>query len=142
MIEYIAIGIFGMLAAVIVAFMLMANRWWGPRQPSLIKSQPFECGTTPIALPGGKMPIHFYIMAMLFVAFDVELVFLFPWAVLAKDLGWMGLLEMSFFLAIIVIGFLYAWRQGVLEPTLPGHRVQREEVGRQKSEVKSQSVDG
>ena len=115
MIEYAAILIFSALAAGVALFMLFANALFGPRKPSPEKSKPFECGVDPIALPAGRLPIHFYIMAMLFVVFDVELVFLFPWAVLARELGWFGLMEMALFLAIVVAGFVYAWKQGALE---------------------------
>jgi NADH-quinone oxidoreductase subunit A len=69
----------------------------------------------PIARPAGRIPLHFYIAAMLFVVFDVELVFLFPWAVLVRELGWLGLAEMGAFLLIVVAGFIYAWKQGALE---------------------------
>ena len=89
--------------------------WCGPRKPSKVKSAPFECGVDPIALPAGRLPIHFYVAAMLFVVFDVELVFLFPWGVLARELGWPGLVEMGAFLLIVVAGFMYAWKQGALE---------------------------
>ncbi len=113
--EYASILILGVLATGVGLFMLFANRLFGPRKPNPVKAQPFECGVEPIALPAGRLPIHFYVVAMLFVVFDVELVFLFPWAVLAKPLGWFGLLEMGFFLLIVVAGFVYAWKQGALE---------------------------
>ena len=115
MIEYVAILILGALAGGIGAFMLFSNRLFGPRRPNPVKAQPFECGVEPIALPAGRLPVHFYVIAMLFVVFDVELVFLFPWAVLVRELGWFGILEMGFFLTIVVAGFLYAWKQGALE---------------------------
>ena len=115
MIEYASILILGALAAAVGAFMLFANALFGPRRPNPAKFKPFECGVDPIALPAGRMPVHFYVVAMLFVVFDVELVFLFPWAVLARELGWFGLVEMGFFLAIVVAGFVYALRQGALE---------------------------
>ncbi|MBI3996330.1 MAG: NADH-quinone oxidoreductase subunit A [Candidatus Omnitrophica bacterium] len=115
MIEYASILILAVLTTGIALLMLFANAFLGPKKPSAIKSQPFECGKDPIALPAGRLPVHFYVAAMLFVVFDVELVFLFPWAVLAKTLGWFGLIEMGFFLLIIVAGFIYAWKQGALE---------------------------
>ena len=115
MLEYIGLFILALLSAGVATIMLMANRWWGPKRPSQAKSEPFECGVVPVALPVGRMPLHFYVMAMLFVVFDVELVFLFPWAVLARSLGWAGLIEMGFFLTIVVVGFVYAWKQGALE---------------------------
>jgi NADH-quinone oxidoreductase subunit A len=115
MLEYASILLLGLLAAAVGLFMLFANALFGPKRPSRIKAQPFECGREPFALPGGRMPIHFYVLAMLFVVFDVELVFLFPWAVLVRELGWFGLLEMGFFLLIVIAGFVYAWKQGALE---------------------------
>ena len=115
MIEYVGILILAVLAVAVGLLMLFANALFGPKRPNAVKTQPFECGVDPIALPAGRLPIHFYIAAMLFVVFDVELVFLFPWAVLAKELGWAGLLEMGFFLLIVVAGFAYAWKQGALE---------------------------
>ena len=115
MLEYVSILLLGILAAGVGAFMLFANALFGPRRPHPVKAQPFECGVEPIALPAGRLPIHFYVVALLFVLFDVELVFLFPWAVLVRELGWFGVLEMGFFLLIVVAGFCYAWRQGALE---------------------------
>ena len=115
MIEYAGLLILSALSAAVATLMLVANQFLGPKRPNKIKSQPFEFGQDPIALPAGRIPVHFYVIAMLFVVFDVELVFLFPWAVLAKELGWFGLAEMGFFLAIVVIGFLYAWKQGALQ---------------------------
>lgn len=135
MLEYASILILGVFTSGIVLIMLFASPlfrfladildWFGgtrgsadivsPRRPNAVKAQPFECGVDPIALPQGRIPIHFYVAAMLFVVFDVELMFLFPWAVLVKELGWAGLIAMGFFLVIVVAGFLYAWKQGALE---------------------------
>ena len=113
--EYVSILILAALAALVALSLLFANTLFGPKKPNPVKSQPFECGMDPITLPAGRLPVHFYVVAMLFVLFDVELIFLFPWAVLARDLGWAGLMEMGFFLAIVVAGFVYAWKHGALE---------------------------
>ena len=115
MLEYASIVMFAAMAAGVGAIMLFANALFGPKKPNAVKAKPFECGVDPIALPAGRLPIHFYVVAMLFVVFDVELVFLFPWAVLARELGWFGVWEMGFFLLIVVAGFVYAWKQGALE---------------------------
>ena len=115
MIEYVSILLLALLAAAVALVMLFANALLGPKRPNPVKAQPFECGVTPIALPAGRLPIHFYVAAMLFVVFDVELVFLFPWAVLVRELGWFGIAEMGFFLAVVVAGFVYAWKRGALE---------------------------
>ncbi|HEX9780568.1 MAG TPA: NADH-quinone oxidoreductase subunit A [bacterium] len=115
MIEYGAILLLGAMAAAVGAFMLFANSWWGPRRPNPSKSLPFECGRDPIAMPAGRLPVHFYVIAMLFVVLDVEIVFLFPWAVLARELGWLGLVEIGLFMLIVIAGFAYAWREGALD---------------------------
>ena len=115
MIEYASILILAAMALAVGLVMLFANALFGPKAPNPVKAKPFECGKDPIALPAGRMPVHFYVVAMLFVVFDVELVFLFPWAVLVRELGWFGLIEMAFFLAIVVAGFVYAWKQGALD---------------------------
>ena len=115
MVDYIGLLCLAALTAGVATFLLTANAMFGPRRPNPVKAEPFECGVTPIALPAGRLPIHFYIVAMLFVVFDVELVFLFPWAVVLKDLGWFGIGAMASFLAVVVAGFAYAWRKGALE---------------------------
>lgn len=125
MIEYVGILLLAVLALGIGLFMIFANSIMGNKKPNDAKYQPFECGVEPIALPQGRMPIHFYVVAMLFVVFDVELVFLFPWAVLVRELGWFGLIEMGFFLLIVVAGFVYAWKQGALDW---GHRYKKGET--------------
>jgi len=115
MLEYMSLLLFAALSLLVGLVMLFANALFGPHRPHPDKTKPFECGKDPIALPAGRLPVHFYVVAMLFVVFDVELVFLFPWAVLVKELGWFGLIEMGFFLAIVIAGFLYAWKKGALE---------------------------
>ena len=115
MLEYAGILILAALAAAVALVMLFANALVGPKRPNPAKAQPFECGVDPIALPAGRLPVRFYIVAMLFVVFYVELVFLFPWAVLVRELGWFGLAEMGAFLLVVVAGFVYAWRRGALE---------------------------
>lgn len=115
MLEYVAIIFAFMFALGLAAFLLTVPRVLAPRLPSEAKSKSFECGKEPFSLPGGKMPVHFYILAMLFIVFDVELVFLFPWAVTFRETGLFGLLEMAFFLGFVVLGYCYAWKKGALE---------------------------
>lgn len=115
MLEYVAI-IFAFLFAVALAMLLLGiPKLLAPKAPSAIKSRPFECGKEPFSLPGGQAPVHFYIVAMLFIIFDVELVFLFPWAVTFRDTGLFGLLEMAFFLGFVVLGYWYVWKKKALE---------------------------
>ena len=115
MLEYIAIIFAFMSALAIAALLLTLPKILSPKFPSDVKSKPFECGKEPFSLPGGQMPIHFYIVAMLFIVFDVELVFLFPWAVLFREMGVFGLLEMAVFMGFVVLGFCYVWKKRALE---------------------------
>ena len=115
MIEYLGILITFALAALIgVAFIVLASSL-GPKRPSPAKLEPFECGEKPFALPSGQFAVKFYLVGMLFILFDVELVFLFPWAVVYRSLGLFGFLEMAVFLGIVLVGFVYAWKKGALE---------------------------
>ena len=113
--EYIGILIVFLLAAAIAGGFILLTSVLGPKKPSAAKQEPFECGQAPITRPGGRFPVKFYLIAMLFILFDIELVFLFPWAVVFRQLGLMGYLEMLLFLGVVVLGFVYAWKKGALE---------------------------
>jgi len=115
MLEYASLLIVFAVAAGIAAVLLISSSILGPYRPSAAKSQPFECGEQPFQLPQGGWPIKFYVLAMLFIVFDVELVFLFPWAVLVRELGWFGLGAMFSFMGFVIAGFVYAWKKGALE---------------------------
>lgn len=113
--EYLGILAAFALAAGIGGAFLFLSGVFGPRRPSPAKAEPFECGQSPFHRPGGRFSVKFYLVAMLFILFDVELVFLFPWAVVYRHLGWAGFAEMALFMGIVVAGFLYAWKKGALE---------------------------
>ena len=113
--EYLGILITFAIAAFIGAAFLFLASVLGPKRPSPAKSEPFECGEKPLSLPSGRFAVKFYLVGMLFILFDVELVFLFPWAVVSRQLGWFGFLEMLAFLGIVIVGFVYAWKKGALE---------------------------
>ena len=113
--EYIGIVIFFALSGTVTgAFILLASVL-GPKKPSVVKSEPFECGEIPFSLPIGHLSIKFYLVAILFILFDVELVFLYPWAAVYRGLGASGLAEMVIFLGVLMVGFFYAWDNGALE---------------------------
>ena len=95
--------------------MLILSSTLGKKNPTPEKLAPFECGMDPISLPLGKLTVRFYLVAILFILFDVELVFLYPWAVVFSRLGMLGLVEMGVFLAILMAGFVYAWDNGALD---------------------------
>ncbi len=113
--EYLGILIVFTIAAAIAGGFILLTSLLGPKQPSPMKHEPFECGEAPFAQPRGRFSVKFYLMAMLFILFDIELVFLFPWAVVFRSLGVHGLLEMLLFLAVVVLGFVYAWKHGALD---------------------------
>jgi NADH-quinone oxidoreductase subunit A len=113
--EYVGIVVTFVLAGALVgAFILLASTL-GPKKPSAVKSEPFECGKEALSLPIGRLSIKFYLTAILFILFDVELVFLYPWAVVFRDLGMLGLAEIVIFLGVLMAGFFYAWDNGALE---------------------------
>ena len=115
MLEYIGALILIALAAFIAGLMIVAHRFLGGRRPTPVKQEPFECGETPFHLPQGRLSIQFYLIAMLFIIFDIEILFLFPWAVLYRRLGLFGLVEMGIFLFILIVGYIYAWKKAALE---------------------------
>lgn len=104
-----------LLVGTALAFILVTlPRWLAPREPGELKSSTYECGEVPIGGPWIRFRVAYYIFALIFVVFDVETVFLYPWAVIARKIGIYGLVEMLVFLAILVLGLAYAWRKGVL----------------------------
>lgn len=113
--EYVGILIAFVIAAAIGGGFIVLTTLMGPKKPSAVKNEPFECGKSPFMRPGGRFPVKFYLIAMLFILFDIEVVFLFPWAVVFKELGWTGYLQMVLFLGVVVLGFVYAWKKGALE---------------------------
>jgi len=99
-------------ALVFLSFLL------GPRRPSPQKDAPYECGVTPIGSARERFPIKFYLVAMLFIVFDIETVFLYPWAVTYKNSGSMmlfNLAEMMAFVVILFVGYIYVWKRGAFE---------------------------
>lgn len=87
----------------------------GMKKPSAVKLAPYECGMPPIGSARERFPIKFYIIAMLFIVFDIETVFMYPWAVVFRQLGMFGFAEMGVFIAILVVGYAYVWKKGALE---------------------------
>lgn len=113
--EYVGVLVAFLLAAAFAAANIVLATLLGPKKPSPVKSEPFECGQVPIALPVGRLSVKFYLTAILFILFDAELVFLYPWAVVYRALGASALIEMVIFLAVLMAGFFYAWDNGALE---------------------------
>lgn len=108
--------IFAAIAALFPIALLWLAKFVRPRPiPSAEKIMPYECGITPESSARGRYTIRFYIIAILFVIFDVETVFLYPWAVQYRVLGLFGLVEMMVFLGILIVGYIWLWKSGALE---------------------------
>ena len=105
-----------LLALVTATSMLVLSWLLGRPARSIVDKSPYECGITPLdPVERHRFSVKFFIIAMLFVVFDVEVAFLYPWAVAFDDLGMLGFLEMMLFIYFLVIGFIYAWRKGAFE---------------------------
>lgn len=112
---YFPIGVV-LLVAVGQAFLLLtlANTL-GPRRPSAVKTAPFECGSEPVGSARDRFGVKFYVVALLFIVFDIEAIFLFPWAALFTELGWAGYVEMAIFVFTVVLGLVYVVKKRVLD---------------------------
>ena len=114
--EYIGVLVTFLFAGFVASLIIFLNGLWGPKNKmNPAKAEPFECGVDPFVQPSGKVSVKFYLLAMLFILFDVEIVWLFPWAVLLKSLGWAGIGVMFSFMFVLLLGFAYAWKKGALE---------------------------
>jgi NADH-quinone oxidoreductase subunit A len=113
--EYIPVVIMILLAAATAVGMLVATTMIGPKKEFPDKMEPFECGESPIVSPKLRFSVKFYLVALFFVIFDIEAVFVYPWAVLFRELGVFGFVEMMIFISILAIGLIYVWRRGALE---------------------------
>ncbi len=113
--SYFPLAITLIVAVVLACVLLGAALLLGPRRPSRVKESVFECGSDPIGSARERFGVKFYTIALLFIVFDVEAVFVYPWAVLLKDLGWSGYVAMAFFAFTLVIALAYVWKKGALE---------------------------
>ena len=113
--EYVGIAVSFIMAAGITALMIVLSSTLGKKNATPAKLAPFECGKDPFSLPVGRFAIKFYLIGILFILFDVELVFLYPWAVVYRSLGLSGLVEVGIFLGILMVGFVYAWDNDALK---------------------------
>lgn len=112
---YIPIFIFLAVAIAFPVVTIIAAKLIRPSSPFQAKLEAYECGIKAASDSRGRYTVRFYIIAILFVIFDVETIFLFPWAVKYRTLGWFGVIEVAVFLAILVVGYIWAWKKGALE---------------------------
>src|SRR5262245_2643146 len=87
----------------------------GPRRPTDVKQAPYECGMPPVGDARERQSVKFYLVAMIFLLFDIEVAFLYPWAMALRDLGWNGFLQVVLFVLLLLAGYVYVWRKGVLD---------------------------
>jgi NADH-quinone oxidoreductase subunit A len=113
--SYLPVFVHFLLVVLFTAALLGLHAVVGRRRPSPTKLEPYESGVWPIGSSRERVPIRYYLIAMLFILFDIEAVFLYPWAVAFRDLGLLGLVEMLVFVGILLIGFIYAWQRKALE---------------------------
>jgi NADH-quinone oxidoreductase subunit A len=112
---YLPIFIFAIFAAAFPVVVLFGAKLIRPSAPLTVKLQAYECGILSASDSRGRYTVRFYIIAILFVIFDVETIFLYPWAVRFHQLGWFGVAEVAVFLAILVVGYIWAWKKGAFE---------------------------
>src|ERR1700675_377473 len=119
--NYVPIFIFMAVIGVLLPITLLAAKLVRPDNPSKTKLMPYECGIDPIDNARGRYTVRYYIVAILFVVFDVETIFMFPWAVKFKALGIFGFAEILIFLVILIAGYIWVWKKGALEWVYRGH---------------------
>ncbi len=115
MLEYVAIAMMIALATAVALIAIGMGNLFGPKNPSGEKSMPYESGMTPYGEGTRRLPVRFYLIAVLFILFDIEVIFFLPWAIVFRQLGLFGLIEMVVFIVILLIGYVYAWKKGALE---------------------------
>ena len=114
--DYLPIVILGVLAFLFAVGSLTASAMLRPHKPTPVKLSAYECGNDPVRLPRGeRFSVKFYVVAMLFIIFDIETIFLFPWAVSFRQLGMFGLIEMAVFIALVFVAYVYIWKKGGLD---------------------------
>jgi len=114
-IEYLPILVFLLIGIALAAVMVGASYVIGPKNPDAEKVSPYECGFEPFEDARTKFDVRFYLVSILFIIFDLEVAFLFPWAIALGDIGLFGFWSMMLFLGVLTIGFIYEWKKGALE---------------------------
>jgi NADH-quinone oxidoreductase subunit A len=111
-----AIMVMLVVAILLSIVLIMVSRYLGPRRPNVVKSSPYESGMTPVGTTRERFGVHYYMVAMSFIIFDVEVVFMYPWALLLqRELGWYGLVMMGIFFFILVVGLIWEIKKGAIQ---------------------------
>ena len=115
MIQYIPIGIQLLLALILAGAILGLSAWAGRPRRSRTDLSPYECGIDPLDASDKRFTVRFYMVAMLFILFDIEAAFLYPWATVFREMGMDGFIGIVIFLSVLTVGFVYCWRRGALD---------------------------
>ena len=115
LLEYLPIAILTAIAVFIGFLVVGLGHLFGPKKPAQRKSEPYESGIRPFGPGRRQTQVHFYLVAVLFILFDIEIIFLIPWAISLRQLGLFGIIEMVVFILILLVGYIYAWRKGAFE---------------------------
>jgi NADH-quinone oxidoreductase subunit A len=115
LIDYLPIAIMLVLAAALGFLVIILGAIFGPHRPTKRKSAPYESGMVPYGPGTRRLSVRYYLVAVLFILFDIETVFFLPWAVVFRQLGWFALFEMLVFIGLLLIGCVYVWKKGALE---------------------------
>ncbi len=113
--DYLPVFVFLVISVALAALIIVLSTVLVKRRPTPQKLMPYECGMDPIGTARRRFSVKFFLIAMLFIIFDIEAVFLYPWAVIFKELRLFGLIEMAIFVAVLLVGLAYIWRKGALE---------------------------
>jgi len=112
---WVSILIMTALGAGFALISVLLSSLLGPRKPTPEKAAPYECGMPPVGDARERQSVKFYLVAMIFLLFDIEIAFLYPWAMALRDLGWAGYIQILTFFLVLLVGFVYVWRKGVLD---------------------------
>jgi NADH-quinone oxidoreductase subunit A len=113
--DYLPVFVFLLIAVGMAVMVVVLSTILSRRKISAQKLMPYECGVDPIGTARRRFSVKFFVIAMLFILFDIEAVFLYPWAIIYKELRWFGFIEMGVFVAVLLLGLFYVWRRGALE---------------------------
>jgi NADH-quinone oxidoreductase subunit A len=113
--DYLPIGLLMVIALTLALVLAKASEWFGPKKPTDTKLSTYESGMEPVRGAHERFSVKFYVVAMLFIVFDIETVFLYPWAVNVRDLGLFGFVEMLVFIGILMLGFVYVLKKGAFD---------------------------
>lgn len=113
--SYAPLFIYLIAAVLLSAALVTISTLFGYHRPSRVKQQPYECGITPVGDAREPVTVKFYLVAMVFILFDVEAIFLYPWAFVYRSLHWFGFVEMLIYILILLAGYIYLWKKGALD---------------------------